>query len=195
MASVSSFDLRPYVTDSAADGQLYVAEGIFPEAYYDCTLACLRDSARDYGFGTPYDAHQLRQFCEPGSSSGLTWADSVKAAQTAYPGLAQVMRDNEAPGDVVSAIRAAGAQGFMVHCGFWCDTNAWVPAQGPVTYSHACRLLAGDGAGTTWQNPEPHPDFYLTDAQVRSLWDGGGLLIFQRSLLPTVPSPLASSDS
>ena len=35
----------------------------------------------------------------------------------------------EYPADIVAAIKKYSAKGWRVHCGFWCDTNAWVPAQ------------------------------------------------------------------
>jgi hypothetical protein len=187
----TNFDLRDVTVDQASDGQLHTGDGVFPDTFYNCTMAALRDTARDYGYGAAYSAEQLRQLGAPGTHAGLGWEVSITAARSAFPALADIMTIVW-PDDPASAIRQYGAQGYMVHGGFKCDRDANVPPIGPVTYSHALRARWADDRGTGFQNVEPHDDAVLSDAQVRDLYDQGGLLVFQRSLQPL---PAFSSNS
>lgn len=177
-----NFDLRGVTVDDPSDGQLHTGDGVFPDTYYNCTMAALRDSARDYGYGARYSSEELRHLGAPGTHSGLSWNASVAAARTAFPTLANIMTI-EFPADPAAAIRQFGSQGFMVHGGFVCDRDANVPPLGPVTYSHALRARWADDGGIGFQNVEPHPAAYMSDTDVRNLYDNGGLLVFKRSLL------------
>lgn len=171
------------VGEYAGQGQTTMSEGAYDQ-WYGCTLECFRRTALDLGFSEPYDDEQLRNNIRAQyGSTGLGWNASVTLAQNLVPGLAPLMQI-QYPNDIVYQVRANITTGYIQHIGLWCDTNAWVPAQGPVTYSHACRVYADADSGFWLQNPEPHPDFYLSDAQLRSLYDGGGLLVFTKSLLP-----------
>lgn len=175
-------DLRPYVSDDYPNAGQSIANAD-PYWAYDCQIECLKVTARDYGLGQPDTDQQLRQAGQPQTgTAGILFPVVIAIAQKVFPSLASVMTIHT--GTPSALVRNALSQGFMCHVAFWCDTNAWVPAQGPVTYSHCCRAVADTGSGIWFQNPEPHPDFLLTYAQVDSLSDGEGVLVFQKSLLP-----------
>lgn len=176
-----SFDLRPEFSSQAGDGQLYNSENIAPDEFYNCTWEGLRQTARASGYGG-YDDQQLRNvanviFGRGNYGQGERWETNVAVAQRLWPALGATM-SVEYPGDVVAAIKSYGEHGSRVHCGFWCDTAAWVPPKGAISYSHALLSLWADGGGVGWVNPEPHPDVYLSDSQIRGLYDGGGILVF-----------------
>lgn len=176
-------DLRPYVGEFAGQGQTTMSEGA-ADRWYNCTLECLRRTAIDLKFPEPYDDEQFRNVIRAQyGSTGLPWSAGVQVAQALIPGLAPLMSIQN-PADPVVTLQAAMANGHIAHIGLWCDVNAWVPAQGPVTYSHCCRVVGDDGTKFFLQNPEPHPDFTLTYPQVRSLYDGGDVLVFEKSVLP-----------
>lgn len=181
-------DLRPYISDDYPNAGQSLGNAD-PDWAYDCQLECLKITARDYGQGTPYNDQQLRNLGEPTTgSSGMLFPTILNdVAAKAYPALHAAMAI-QTPANLPAQLRANLALGYMQHVTFWCDTNAWVPPQGATAYSHCCRCVADTGTGFVFQNPEPHPDFTLTDAQVTSLSDGEGLLVFQRSLLPTAAS-------
>lgn len=183
------------VGEYAGQGQTTESEGA-PDQWYNCTIECLRRTALDLGFPEPYDDEQLRNDIRSRfGSTGLNWDSSIAIAQDRIAGLAQYMVDQET-NDPVTTLRDNLNKGFICHIGLWCDTNAWVPPIGPITYSHACRVVADFDTGFSLQNPEPHPDFNLSDAQVRSLYDRGGILIFIKSLLPVATEvPIFSSDA
>lgn len=179
-----SFDLSALVTyDPAVDGQTDFSS---PTQWYDCVVTALRIAARAYGYGTPYTPYQLREMGAPGTTQGLTWNNAIAAAQKAFPSLVPDMSIQQ-PTDLPAALEAAGEAGYLVIGGYWCSADAHVPPIGAATYSHACITLASAPGGFEFLNPEPWPDFWLSPAQVASLWDQAGLLVFQRSLLPAPP--------
>lgn len=183
-------DLRPYISDDWPNQGQSVSNPD-PDWAYDCQLECLKITARDYGYGTPYNDQTLRRLGEPvtGNSGMLFPTVMNDVAANAFPGLRAIMTIQ---GSSADTLRANISKGYMQHVALWCDTNAWVPPQGPRTYSHCCRCVADTGTGFVFQNPEPHPDFFLTDAQVNELNDGEGILVFQKSLVPkpAIISPL-----
>ena len=189
----TNIDLRPVTVDDPSMGQLHVSDDAYPDTFYNCTMAALRDTAFDYGYGIPYSAEQLRHMGAPGTHLGLSWNASVAAARSGFPSLAAIMTI-EWPSDVATAIRQFGSQGFMVHGGFSCDRDANVPPKGPVTYSHALRARLADDSGIEFQNVEPHPSTLLRDDQVHDLYDGGGLLVFRHSLLSKGPGEFSSNS-
>lgn len=188
-----TFDNRPYLTDRSSDGQLYHS-GDSPTRFYNCTMEALRETARDYGYGEPYNDDQLRAFGAPGSAKGLPWQVSLDAALRAFPDLQPDMVIFW-PNDLIGTVRFFGQKGWLMHCGFKCDADANVPPIGPVTYSHAERILWADDGGIGMENVEPHPDVYLTDQQFLDLYDGGGLLVFRRSVIPPPPTPKPTEES
>lgn len=174
-------DLRPYISDDYPNAGQSIGN-TDPSWAYDCQIECLKITARDYGLGTPYTDSGLRSLGQPqAGNSGMLFPTIQAIAAKAYPSLASVMTIQTGN---AATLRANISKGYMQHMAFWCDANAWVPAQGPVTYSHCCRVVADTGTGFWFQNPEPHPDFFLTDAQVNSLTDGEGVLVFGKSLIP-----------
>ncbi len=173
--------------EAEGDGQVGAwSEWIAPDQFYACTWEMFRQSARAYGH-VGFDDEQLRHIADavldrPANHYGERWETNLAVAKVVYPDLGAVMFV-EYPDDVVAAVKKYAAKGWRVHCGFWCDTNAWVPAQGPIVYSHAMGTLWDQDPGTVWRNPEPHPDVFLTNQEIRDNYDGGGILVFGRSLI------------
>jgi len=189
-----NFDNRPYLTPRGADGQLTHSEGVTPDMYYACTFEALRETARDLGEGEPYDDEELRQIGDPGSHYGETWATSIKTAGLAYGAAFAADMQLIEPIDLIGTVRLYGSKGWLMHAGFLCDMGANVPPIGPITYSHAERILWADDGGIGMENVEPHPDVYLTESQFLDLYDGGGLLVFKRSLFPVAPRRIPTGD-
>jgi hypothetical protein len=182
-----SFDLGPAFREAAGDGQLFNSEQLEPQEFYNCTWEALRQTARAFGF-TGYDDAELRaeanRILGRGDYNyGERWETNLAVAEALWPALSGRM-SIEYPNDVIAAIKAHGEAGRRVHCGFWCDSAAWVPPKSAITYSHALMSLAGDGGGVWWVNPEPHPDIYLSDNTMRNLYDGGGILVFEPAPIP-----------
>jgi hypothetical protein len=182
-----NFDLRPHYPQLAGDGQT-LNSGSHPggDQYENCTFEALRQTLRAYGYSPGLDDEQMREMADPGSHGGEPWSTTQALSRRLAPDLPV---DVEWPGDIAAAIRGYGAQGFVVHWAAWCDTQAWVPAQGQVVASHAEMALWADDGGIGSRNPWPHPNWHGSDDEIRQLYDGGGILVFKRSLIPAPKSP------
>lgn len=192
------FDLRPYVSIDSAEGQL--AEG-GADRWENCTFACLGATMADYGFGDPMEPQDFRDLDNqlhpnrPPWHGGEGWDVSVEvigARPKLYPNPPEMTI--ETPSDVAAALDHYGQRGFMVHWAGWCTPMAdWIAHQPPDGLSHAGRVLAFDGSTFTLWNPVGGV-VELSAADVAASYDGGGLLVFRRSLLPTPPTISPGGD-
>lgn len=188
-----NFDFRGHINLDPAESQQ--AEGLdgasltvdqWQDVNENCTFAAAAQTMIDYGYGDPLEPEQWREIATPGWHGGEAWEATIKVIQARpdlYPDPPPMTI--EEPTDVVAAMRDYGSRGWMVHWAGWCTTDAhWIASRPTSGISHAGRIVYADDQGLALWNVWTGYLVYAPDAFWAASYDGGGLLIFRRSLLP-----------
>lgn len=180
-----NFDLRARLTLDPARSQ--IARGGFASVE-NCTWADLSDTIFDFGAGdyAPADLRAMDNTLEGlgAYGGGESWQRNLRLLASISPDLSSITTI-EYPDDVAGSIRSFAAQGYPVHWAGWCTPNAqWTSANYNGGISHAGRAVYGDDGGLAFWNVWTGYLVYQADAFWRASYDGGGLLVFHRSLIP-----------